>query len=84
MLINETKPLGTNGMLESELLERELEHGVFVDQGPFVDENSEQTVLGGLVTAHEHVTAREARFDKPADARRASLDEPAGKLDLLK
>lgn len=63
MLIDGTKPLGTNGVLESELLEREFEHGVFVDREIVVDEDSAQSILGGLISAEEHVHAREANLD---------------------
>lgn len=63
LLINDTKPLGIDPHLESDLLERELENGVIVEQSPFVHEDAVVTILGGLVTAEEHVLAREANLD---------------------
>jgi hypothetical protein len=63
LLINDTKPLGTDPHLESDLLERELENGVIVEQDPLVREDAVVTMLGGLVTAEEQVLAREANLD---------------------
>jgi hypothetical protein len=60
VLINDTKPLGIDPQLESDLLERELENGVIVEQEAFVHEDSLVRLLGGLITAEEHVVAREA------------------------
>jgi hypothetical protein len=60
VLINDTKPLGTDPELESDLLERELENGVIVDQDPVVHEDYVVRMLGGLITAEEHILAREA------------------------
>ena len=67
MLINDTKPLGTDAQLESDLLERELESGVIVEQGPIVLEDHVVRLLGGLITAEEHVLARKANLD-PSDS----------------
>ncbi len=67
MLINDTKPLGTEPQLESDLLERELENGVIVEQDPIVHEDRVITVFGGLITAAEHVRARKANLD-PSDS----------------
>jgi hypothetical protein len=63
VLINDTKPLGIDPELESDLLERELESGVIVEQGPFVHEDHVVRILGGLITTEEHVLAREANLD---------------------
>jgi hypothetical protein len=60
VLINDTKPLGTDPELESDLLERELENGVIVDQDPVVHEDYVVGMLGGLITAEEHILARQA------------------------
>ena len=58
VLINDTKPLGIDPELESDLLERELESGVIVEQASFVHEDYVVRILGGLITAEEHVLAR--------------------------
>ena len=62
MLINEIRPLGTDVELESDLLERALETGVIVEYEPVIDEDHSGSMLGGLITAEEHVHAREARL----------------------
>jgi hypothetical protein len=62
MLINERKPLGTDPPLESDLLERELERGVVVEFEAASDTNSVQTLLGGIITAEEHVETHPANF----------------------
>ena len=59
VLINDTKPLGTDPELELDLLERELESGVIVERGAFLHEDYVVRVLGGLITTEEHVLARE-------------------------
>jgi hypothetical protein len=64
VLIDATKPLGTDSPLESDLLERELENGVMIDQAPFVHEDYVNNLLGGVITTEEHVTAREARLNE--------------------
>ena len=64
MLINERKPLGTDVFLESDLLERELENGVIVEQYSPVDEGSGRSIFGGLVTSEEHISVREADFTR--------------------
>jgi hypothetical protein len=67
VLINDTKPLGTEPQLESDLLERELEYGVIVEQDPIVHEDHVVRLFGGLITAEEHVLARKANLD-PSDS----------------
>jgi hypothetical protein len=44
-----------------DVLERELEEGVQIDRPPEIEEDSKQTVLGGLVSAEEHVLVRELK-----------------------
>jgi hypothetical protein len=76
MLINEIKPLGSDAPLESDLLERALETGVIVEYGPaipvipLINEDHVDSMLGGLIEAEEHVSAREAdpRPISPASA----------------
>jgi hypothetical protein len=70
MLINERKLLGTDALSEADLLERELERGVIVEYDPVIDrehpaveEAHTDTILGGLVSAEEHVHTREAQLD---------------------
>jgi hypothetical protein len=48
MLINERKPLGTDPYLESDLLERELENGVIIEQ----DGDSVSTSVRAKRTSH--------------------------------
>jgi hypothetical protein len=60
VLINDTKPLGTDPELESDLLERELENGVIVERDTVVHEDDVVGMLGRLITAEEHMVAREA------------------------
>src|SRR5678815_80819 len=68
MLINEIKPLGADVELESDLLERALETGVIVEYDPVPlkplsdDENHADSMLGGLITAEEHVHAGAAKL----------------------
>jgi hypothetical protein len=64
MLINDKKPLGTDAPLELDLLERELENGVVIEDARFFHEDQFGSMFGGLFTAQEHVVAREAHFDE--------------------
>ena len=50
MLINDTRPLGTEPQLESDLLERELENGVIVEQDAIVQAHVVR-LFGGLMIA---------------------------------
>jgi len=74
MLINEIKPLGADVELESDLLERALETGVIVEYEPVPlsplsdDENHVDSMLGGLITAEEHVHARKAHLSPTSPA----------------
>jgi hypothetical protein len=70
MLINEIKPLGTDPPLESDLLERELDRGVVVEFPAATEEDSVQTLLGGLITAEEHVDTRKADLNRSRTAKR--------------
>ena len=59
MLIDDRKPLGSDAQLESDLLERALETGVIVDREPMIAEHHVETMLGGLISADEHVETSE-------------------------
>jgi hypothetical protein len=74
VLIDARKPLGIDSPLESELLERELENGVMIEQAPFVHEDLVNSMLGGLISAEEHVSAHEAHL----------TDDLAGDVNLIK
>ena len=47
-----------------DVLERELEEGVHVDRAPGIEEHSEQTALGGLISAEEDVSVRELKLEQ--------------------
>ena len=51
------KPLEDDDVID--VLERELEDGVQIDREPEIEEDSKQTVLGGLISAEEHVSVHE-------------------------
>jgi hypothetical protein len=44
-----------------DIFERELEEGVHIDRPPEIEEDSKQTLLGGLISAEEHVLVRELK-----------------------
>ena len=52
------KPLEDDDVIE--VYERELEEGVHIDREPEVEEDSSQQMLGGLISAEEHVSVRES------------------------
>jgi hypothetical protein len=53
-MLKKKTPLEDDDVIE--VLERELEQGVQIDRSPEIEEDSKQTVLGGLITAEEHVS----------------------------
>ena len=56
-MLKKKAPLEDDDVID--VLERELEEGVHVEQSPEIEEDSKQTVLGGLITAEEHVSVHE-------------------------
>jgi hypothetical protein len=54
-------PLESGTDTEIDLIEREMEGGVFVEQPLEVHEHSVEDTLGGLVEVEEHVDVRELR-----------------------
>ena len=56
-MLSRKKPLEDDDVIE--VYERELEEGVHIDQEPEVDEDSSQKILGGLISAEEHISVRE-------------------------
>ncbi|HEV3214503.1 MAG TPA: hypothetical protein VGZ27_02205 [Vicinamibacterales bacterium] len=43
----------------AEIFEREVEEGAHIEGTPEVEEDSGQQLLGGLISAEEHVSVRE-------------------------
>jgi len=56
-MLSRKKPLDDDDVIE--VYERELEEGVHIDREPEVEEDSSQQILGGLISAEEHVSVRE-------------------------
>ena len=56
-MLSRKKPLEDDDVIE--VYERELEEGVHIDREPEVEEDSSQQILGGLISAEEHVSVRE-------------------------
>ena len=48
------KPLDDDDVIE--VYERELEEGVHIDREPDIEEDSSRRILGGLISAEEHVS----------------------------
>jgi hypothetical protein len=59
VLLDERKPLGTDARLESDLLEREFEKGVLIEQEPDVRRDRHESFFGGLLGMDEHVETEE-------------------------
>jgi hypothetical protein len=55
-MLTRKAPLEDDDLID--VLERELERGVHVDRPPEIEQDSKQTVLGGLISAEEHVSVR--------------------------
>lgn len=55
-MLKRRAPLDEDNMMD--LLERELERGVQIEWWTTVDEDAKQSLLGGLVTAEEHVSVK--------------------------
>jgi hypothetical protein len=56
-MLRKRAPMDDEDLID--LLERELEQGVQFDCPPESEEDSQQSLFGGLVTAEEHVTVHE-------------------------
>jgi hypothetical protein len=56
-MVTRKAPLDDDDLID--LLERELLEGVKIEQAPGFVEDTQQTALGGLVKAEEHVRVRE-------------------------
>ena len=56
-MLSQKKPLEDDDFIE--VYERELEEGVHIDREPEVEEDSSQQILGGLISAEEHVSVHE-------------------------
>ena len=55
-MLSRKKPLEDDDVID--VIERE-EEGVHVDREPEIEEDSSQQILGGLISAEEHVSVRE-------------------------
>ena len=58
-MLTRKAPLEDDDLIDA--LERELEQGVQIDWLPGTEEDSKQTVLGGLIAVDEHVSVRELK-----------------------
>ena len=55
-MLSQKRPLDDDDVIE--VYERELEEGVHIDR-PDIEEDSSQQILGGLISAEEHVSVHE-------------------------
>jgi hypothetical protein len=60
-MLRRMQPLESGTDTEIDLIEREMEGGVFVEQPLEVHEQSVEEKVGGLVELEEHVDVRELR-----------------------
>jgi hypothetical protein len=61
LMLRRMQPLESGTDTEIDLIEREMEGGVFVEQPLEVHQHSVEERLGGLVELEEHVDVRELR-----------------------